>query len=208
MATQPKVVEGSADTAHIAAGELDGADRPMRADARRNYERLVVAAREVFSREGGSASMEAIAREAGVGVGTLYRHFPKRIDVVEAVYQTEVDGLVRTAERVVTELEPWPAVVEFLGAFVRYAHGKRIFLSELREAFEKNPDLKVRSRERIAAAMDLVVGRAQAAGVARADVGGTDLLELVGPMCTNATLTEDQSGRLLAMILDGLRQPS
>ena len=62
------------------------ATRPLRADAQRNYERLIVAARDVFAKQGGSASMEAIAREAGVGVGTLYRHFPQRIDVVEAVY--------------------------------------------------------------------------------------------------------------------------
>ena len=113
----------------------------MRADARRNYERLVAAAREVFAQEGGGASMEAIARRAGVGVGTLYRHFPKRIDVVEAVYRTDVDNLVQTAEQVSAELEPWPAVVAFLEAFVRYAQGKRTFLNELREAFDKNPDL-------------------------------------------------------------------
>src|ERR1700734_3344562 len=97
--------------------EPDGIDRPMRADARRNYERLVAAAREVFAREGGSASMEAIAREAGVGVGTLYRHFPKRIDVVEAVYRTDVDTLVLAAEKAVANLEPWPALVNWLEEF-------------------------------------------------------------------------------------------
>src|SRR5271163_2451191 len=117
-----------------------GADRPMRADARRNYELLVGAAREVFAAEGGGASMEAIARRAGVGVGTLYRHFPKRIDVVEAVYRTDVDNLVHSAEQAVASLEPWPAVVTFLQAFVRYAQGKRTFLNELHEAFDKNPD--------------------------------------------------------------------
>ncbi len=180
--------------------------RPMRADARRNYELLVAAAREVFAREGGGASMEAIARAAGVGVGTLYRHFPKRIDVVEAVYRTDVDNLVHTAEEVAADLEPWPAVVAFLEAFVRYAQGKRTFLNELREAFEKNPDLRVDMVERVQQAMQLVVGRAQEAGVIRTDVNGTDLMQLVGPMCTNATLSEEQSMRLLAMILDGLQK--
>jgi AcrR family transcriptional regulator len=71
-----------------APGEREAGDEgrgTMRADARRNYDRLVTAAREVFSKYGGDASMEAIAKEAGVGVGTLYRHFPKRIDIVEAV---------------------------------------------------------------------------------------------------------------------------
>ncbi len=181
-------------------------DRPMRADARRNYERLVVAARKVFAEEGGQASMEAIAREAGVGVGTLYRHFPKRIDVVEAVYRTDVEQLVQTAERVVADLEPWEAVVAFLEAFVRYAQGKRTFLNELREAFEKNPDLRSQCRERIDCAMNLVFSRAQQAGVVRTDIDGSDIMQLVGPMCTSATLSEDQCTRLLATILDGLHK--
>ena len=84
----------------------EGGDRPMRADARRNYERLVQAARQVFTTHGGDASMEAIAKEAGVGVGTLYRHFPKRIDVVEAVYRTDVDQLVEAADVVSREMSP------------------------------------------------------------------------------------------------------
>jgi AcrR family transcriptional regulator len=185
--------------------EADGS-RPMRADARRNYERLVVAAREVFAREGGSASMEAIARQAGVGVGTLYRHFPARIDIVEAVYRTDVDTLVATATQVDEDLEPWPAVVAFLEAFVRYAQGKRTFLNELHEAFDRDPELRVRMLDRIQEAAQLVVGRAQEAGAVRTDVDGKDVIQLVGPMCTNATLTEDQSMRLLGMILDGLRR--
>jgi len=204
MSRQPSVIDGPA-----AGGEpeVEGR-RPMRADARRNYERLVAAAREVFAREGGEASMEAIARQAGVGVGTLYRHFPKRIDVVEAVYRTDVDTLVHTAEEAVADLEPWPAVVAFLEAFVRYAQGKRTFLNELREAFDKNPDLRLDMLERVEGAMQLVMGPAQDAGVVRTDVSGQDVLQLVGPMCTNATLSEEQSMRLLAMILDGLRKPS
>jgi AcrR family transcriptional regulator len=185
--------------------EGDGG-RPMRADARRNYERLVVAARQVFAREGGSASMEEIARQAEVGVGTLYRHFPTRIDVVEAVYRTDVDTLVHTAERVSDELEPWPAVVAFLEAFVRYAQGKRTFLNELHEAFERDPEMRVRMLDRIEEATQLVIGRAQKAGAIRTDVDGKDVMQLVGPMCTNATLTEDQSMRLLGMILDGLQR--
>jgi AcrR family transcriptional regulator len=184
------------------------APRVLRADAQRNYERLVVAARDVFAKEGGGASMEAIARQAGVGVGTLYRHFPQRIDVVEAVYRDDVDQLVATADQAIADLEPWPAVVAFLEAFARYAQGKRTFLNELHDAFDKHPDLKLRSKERIDDAMDRVVRRAQDAGVIRTDVNGAELMQLVSPMCINATLSEDQSHRLLGMILDGLRHPS
>jgi AcrR family transcriptional regulator len=201
MSRQDSVIEGP-----TAGGEPAIVVRPMRADARRNYERLVVAAREVFAQEGGGASMEAIARQAGVGVGTLYRHFPKRIDIVEAVYRTDVDNLVDTAEKAVADLEPWPAVVTFLEAFVRYAQGKRTFLNELREAFDKNPDLRLDMLERVEGSMELVIGRGQEAGVVRTDVSGHDVMQLVGPMCTNATLSEDQSMRLLTMILDGLRK--
>lgn len=179
--------------------------RPMRADARRNYERLVDAARKVFADQGGGASMEAIAKQAGVGVGTLYRHFPKRIDVVEAVYRDDVDLLVATADRGLTNLDPWGALETWLRAYVEYARGKRVFLSELHEAFEKNPDLKSASRERISAACDRVLRRAQEAGQARTDVDGEDLMQLVSPMCISPTLAPDQGPRLLAMILDGLR---
>jgi AcrR family transcriptional regulator len=185
-----------------------GAGRALRADARRNHERIVAAARTVFAQDGAGASMDAIAREAGVGVGTLYRRFPKRIDVVEAVYRTDVEELVQTAERVVAELEPEPAVVEFLEAFVQYARTKRTLLTELREAFDQNPELRSHSRDRIDAAMDLVIGRAQRAGVVRTDIAPSDLLQLLGPMCTSPTLTDGQYTTLLNLVIDGLRHPS
>jgi AcrR family transcriptional regulator len=184
------------------------AGRPMRADAKRNYERLVSAARTVFAHQGGGASMESIAKEAGVGVGTLYRHFPKRIDVVEAVYREDVDELIDVAESVVVvALEPWPALVAWLEAFVLYASGKRRFLNEPHEAFEKNPDLRVAARERIEEALGIVLTRAQHAGEVRMDIDGPDLMQLLGSMCMSATLTTEQSARLLAMIEDGLRPP-
>ena len=148
--------------------------------------------------------MEAVAREAGVGVGTLYRHFPRRIDLVEAVYRTDVDQVVTTAETAVASLDPWAAVETFIEAFVRYALGKRTFLNELHEAFEKNPDLKLQSRQRLDAAMTLVIERAQRVGVVRTDVSGSDVMQFISPMCMSPTLTADQSERLIPLILDGL----
>ena len=179
--------------------------RPLRADARRNYERLVDAARKVFADQGGGASMEAIAKQAGVGVGTLYRHFPKRIDVVEAVYRDDVDTLVGSADRGLLELEPWAALEGWLRAYIDYGRAKRTFLNELHEAFDKNPNLKPASRERIIAAAGRVLRRAQEAGAARTDIDGDDLMQLVSPMCMSATLTPEQGERLLNMVLDGLR---
>ncbi len=179
-------------------------ERPQRADARRNHELLLVAARELFE-EGADPSMEAIAKRAGVGIGTLYRHFPKRIDVVEAVYRDDVEQVATVAERAVLELDPWEAVDVFMHAFVSYALGKRRFLNELREAFEKNPELKSASRERLDGAVRLVVETAQRAGVVRTDLTSEEIYGLVGSMCMSASLTAEQCERLIDLILDGLR---
>ncbi len=205
MTAQPRSTTATVDDVGIQDDETSA--RPLRADAQRNYDRLVTAARTVFAQEGGGASMESIAREAGVGIGTLYRHFPKRIDIVEAVYREDVDELTSVAESVVADLDPWPALVAWLEAFVRYASSKRRFLSELHEAFEKNPDLRIASRERIEAALGIVLTRAQEAGEVRRDIDGPDLMQLLGSMCMSATLTPEQSSRLLVMIEDGLRPP-
>lgn len=198
--------QGSSETQRETATRSDS--RPMRADARRNYERLLDAARKVFADQGVGASMDAIAKQAGVGVGTLYRHFPKRIDLVEAVYRDDVDVLVGAAERGLAELEPWAALEAWLRAFVDYARAKKTLLNELHEAFEKNPDLRSVSRERIWEACEKVLSRAQRAGGARTGIDGSDLMQLLSPMCMNSTLTNDQGDRLLAMVLDGLRPRS
>jgi len=184
------------------------ADRPLRADARRNRERLVVAARAIFTEQGSGASMEAIAKEAGVGVGTLYRHFPNRLDLVEAVYETDVRELADAAQRVVAELEPWDAVVAFFDAFMRYAQTKQALLAELQQAFEKNPDLRSHARELITSSFDLVIDRAKDAGVVRDDVDGSDLTQLVSPICTNASVPPEQTRRLIGILLDGLKATS
>jgi AcrR family transcriptional regulator len=196
----------SSQTAAPEATEDDlAAGRPMRADARRNYELLVAAAREVFTAQGSEAAMETVARHAGVGVGTLYRHFPRRIDLVEAVYRTDVDRLVAEADALADAPDPWGALHAWLEAFVDYARAKRTFLNELHEAFEKNPQLKVASRERIEGALARVLDRAQDAGVVRRDVDSADVMQLLGSLCMSATLTEGQIERLLEVVEDGLR---
>ena len=188
-------------------GEAESPDveRPLRADARRNRERLVAAAREIFTEHGSGASMEAIAKRAGVGVGTLYRHFPNRFDIVEAVYETDVHELAEAAQRVVAELGPWDAVVAFFDAFMRYAETKQALLTELQQAFEKNPDLRSRARELISSSFDLVIDRAKVAGVVRDDVDGSDLMQLMSPICSNASVPPEQSRRLIGILLDGLK---
>jgi len=180
--------------------------RPMRADARRNYQRLLVAAREVLAERGGEATMEEIAKRADVGVGTLYRHFPRRIDLVEAVYRDDLDLLVALADEVGAGADPWAGLVTWLHGFVRYGQSKRTFLTELHEAFEKNPDLALKSRERLGQAAALVLTRAQQAGVARPDIDHADLMQLVGGMCMARNSSLEQNERLLGLVLDGIRR--
>ena len=181
------------------------AARSMRADARRNYERLVAAARDVFAERGSEASMEEIATRADVGVGTLYRHFPRRIDLVEAVYREDVDGMVALADQVAADRSPWDGLETWLHGFVRYAETKRTFLTELHDAFEKDPSFACDSRERIGGAAATVLLRAQAAGVVRHDLDAADLMQLVGGMCMARNATLEQNQRLLGFLLDGLK---
>lgn len=187
------------------AGDGEPSRRP-RADSIRNRSRILEAAEEVFGTEGLAVPVDRIAERAEVGVGTLYRHFPKRIDIVEAVYRTDVDELVRVAEASVS-LEPWPAMVAWLESFVSYTQTKRTLLTELREAFDKNPEMKLATRDRINTALDSVLRRAQAVGAVRDDVDAADVMQIIGPMCTSPTVLPDQAERLLTMILDGLRPP-
>src|SRR4051795_8994797 len=104
--------------------------RPKRADALRNYEKLVAAAREAFTEADRSASLEDIARRAGVGIGTLYRNFPTRSDLVEAVYVDEVEALARSAGELAA-LEPWEALTSWLRRFVDYVATKQALAEEL-----------------------------------------------------------------------------
>ena len=102
-------------------------ERPHRADARRNFDALLIAARDTFAEQGANASLEEIARRAGVGIGTLYRHFPTRQDLFEAVYVGEVEELVKAAADV-ADREPWDAFEAWLERFVTYIATKRAIL--------------------------------------------------------------------------------
>lgn len=190
---------------HGAMTSPAAAPRAMRADARRNRARLVAAAREEFAERAHEAAIEDIARRAGVGVGTLYRHFPRRIDLVEAVYAEEIDTLVESADEAVALADPYAGLSRWMQAYARYAMNKRNLLKELQEAFERDPGLRLRLREQLVGSADRVLHRAQAAGVVRADVSGDDLLRLVGGICMAATGTVEQNERLLEVVLAGLR---
>src|ERR1022692_1733820 len=106
------------------------ARRPKRADARRNYDTLIEAARAAFTENGAEASLEEVARRAGVGIGTLYRHFPTRQALLEATYLEEVQALCESAEQLIAA-DPWQALIGWLNRFAEYASTKKALSSEL-----------------------------------------------------------------------------
>ncbi|SCF00913.1 transcriptional regulator, TetR family [Micromonospora coriariae] len=179
------------------------ARRPKRADARRNYDALIAAARDAFAEHGAAASLEDVARRAGVGIGTLYRNFPSRRHLFEAVYVEEVRALSRSAEDL-AELPPWDALVAWLHRFVAYVATKRALAEELLH----DSEIFRSCRTEIYAAGEPLMSRAQAAGVVRDDIGFDDVVRLISGLTMAQFPSPDQRDRVLGVALDGLRPPA
>jgi AcrR family transcriptional regulator len=178
--------------------------RPKRADARRNYDKLIEAARGEFTEIGTDASLENIARRAGVGIGTLYRHFPSRQDLLEATYLEEVEALCASAGEF-AELEPWDALVGWLNRFASYASTKKALSAELLATIGMESEIFSMCHAAIFTAGEPLLARAQAAGVVRADVTFSDVVRLVSGILMVRFAEPDQINRVLAVALDGLR---
>jgi AcrR family transcriptional regulator len=189
----------NADTAHDVTPT-----RPKRADAQRNYDKLIAAAREAFSEDGASAALEDIARRAGVGIGTLYRNFPRRQDLLEAVYVGEFEAIAASAADF-DGLEPWEALSGWLHEFVRYAATKKEIAGQLLAYIDADADLFKRSRAAVTSTGDRLVGRAQDAGVVRKDVSFYEIGRLVAGISVIHGSTPEEIGRILDVALDGLR---
>ncbi|MGW4460680.1 TetR/AcrR family transcriptional regulator [Micromonospora sp. NPDC004704] len=174
--------------------------RPKRADALRNYENLVSAARDAFAEHGSSASLEDIARRAQVGIGTLYRHFPTRRDLFEAVYVDEVEALSRSASDL-ADAPPWDALVGWLHRVVGYIATKRALAEELLH----DSEIFQRCRTEVYDAGRPLLVRAQSAGVVRPDTNIDDVMRLVSGITMIKVSEPGQLDRVLDMALDGLR---
>jgi AcrR family transcriptional regulator len=178
--------------------------RPKRADARRNYEKLLEAAGAAFADNGTAASLEDIARRAGVGIGTLYRHFPTRQALLEAVYVDEVEEMSAKANDL-GDLEPWDALVTWLRQFVRYAATKRALADEMLNTIDAEAPVFVSCRAAITAAGDMLLQRAQEAGDVRPDTNFTDVGRMIAGIASIRTADPGQIDRILDIALDGLR---
>src|SRR3954451_16190757 len=139
-------------------------NRPKRADALRNYEKLLAAAREAFTEADRSASLEDIARRAGVGIGTLYRNFPTRADLVEAIYVDEVEALSRRAAEY-ADLDPWEALTAWLQRFVGYVATKQALADELFAIAERDGAVFAGCRAMLHSAGEPLLRRAQDEGI-------------------------------------------
>ena len=181
--------------------------RKPRADAARNRERVLEAAKAVFSAGGADASLEAVARGAGVGIGTLYRHFPTREALYEAVYRREVEQLGDLAEQLKNEAKPVDALRRWLRSNVEFVATKKGMSAALALAAHGSAELHSYTFDRLTGAVGALLDRAVAAGEIRSDVSPEDLLRALVGMC----YMHDQPGwqstvlRLLDVFVDGLR---
>jgi AcrR family transcriptional regulator len=175
--------------------------RPQRASSRRNFESLLAAAREVFAADGVNGSLEEIARRAGVGIGTLYRHFPTRQALFEAVYLDEVEDFSRVADEL-GDHDPWDALEIWLRRFVGYATTKKAIY----EALNIDSPMFAACVDRIRRTGGPLLERAQDAGKARPDVGFEDVRYLINGV-SGANFADDaQRERVLTMALDGIKR--
>ena len=187
----------------------ESAKRP-RADALRNRERLLEAAKAEFSAGGPNASLEAVARRAGVGIGTLYRHFPARETLFEAVYRREVEHLADLAEQLGTEAAPVDALRRWMRSNVEFVATKRGMSAALALAATASPDLSAYTFDSLTRAVGTLLRRAVEAGEVRADISPEDLLRALVGLC----YMHDQPGwqdkvlRLVDVFVDGLCRPS
>ena len=188
---------------------IEPARRP-RADAVRNRERVLAAAKAVFSKGGADASLEAVAKRAAVGIGTLYRHFPTREALFEAVYRREVQQLSELAEHLKDETSPVEALRRWLHSDIELVATKKGMAAALALAVHGRSKLYADSLERLAKAAGVLLDRAVAAGEIRSDVSPKDLLRALVGMC----YMHDQPGwqasvvRLVDIFVDGLRLPA
>ncbi|MEZ2329783.1 TetR/AcrR family transcriptional regulator [Mesorhizobium sp. RCC_202] len=183
------------------------APKAMRADAQRNRDKLVEVAAQTFAADGVDASLEEIAKRAGVGIGTLYRHFPTREHLVEVVYRREVEGLCHAAEELAREHPADVALELWMQRFVDYIATKRGLATSLRLLLTTNSTLFSDTSGRVSGAMRSLIEAAAAAGKIRADVDASDVMHALGGIYSapNTPDWRDRSGRLVKLLMDGLR---
>jgi AcrR family transcriptional regulator len=206
------VHQGRSEAAATAAAPEDAAvseePRPMRADAARNHEKILVAAEEIFALDGVSVPIDLVAERAGVGIGTLYRHFPTKESLYEAIVVTRLSSLLAAADGLEDDPNPGEALFTFLREFARQAAAKQDLFEALSQAGIDFKSQFADQVEMMVQRVDRLRQRAADAGDIRADVQTTDILNLVMGSCHAAghvsVKDDDCLQRLVGIVLDGL----
>jgi Transcriptional regulator len=185
---------------------MDSAPRKVRADAQRNRDHLVAVARHAFSAGADGVSLEAIAREAGVGIGTLYRHFPTRESLVEAVYRTELADVCDSAAELLREHDPEEALRLWMDVYAGFVATKRGMAETLRSVLSSGAIASSETRQRITHAIQTILDTGAAAGSLRDDVHAEDVAaSLVGVfLATPDPAQSEQAQRMLDLLFAGI----
>jgi AcrR family transcriptional regulator len=181
--------------------------RPLRADARRNRDRLLDAAVRAFSTDGAEVTLDAVAKDAGVGIGTLYRHFPTREALVEAAYRNELARLCGAVPELLRDLPADQATRTWMDHFVDYMATKRGMAGALGAVIASGGNPFAQSRDLLLTAIGTLLRAGAADGTVRSDVGPADVLVGLSGVTLAAgdPAKRDQAGRLLDLLMDGLR---
>jgi len=182
-------------------------ERPLRADAQRNRDRLLAAATEAFVEDGEDVALEAVAARAGVGIGTFYRHFPSRDALVVAAYQHEVDALCAAAADLLATQPADDALRAWTQRFADYIATKRRMGNALRSAAASDSPLFAATRERIIGALQLLLEAGAASGTLRSDVDPRDFMRIINGIwyLPDGPRWREDVGRMLELVIDGLR---
>ncbi|MEC3953683.1 helix-turn-helix domain-containing protein [Nocardia sp. CDC153] len=179
--------------------------KPMRADARRNYERIVTTAQQAFAELGPEVALEEIARRAGVGIGTLYRHFPSREVLIEAVYRTNIEQLSQRARELLEIHSGADAFEYWLREQVAWVMANRVLATTLKAGMDHDTPVFQLCRTSIMDAATILIDAARDAGAIRSDVEPRDLLRFGHGIGVACEATPEAAERMLAITLDGLR---
>ncbi|MDE9365358.1 TetR/AcrR family transcriptional regulator [Luteipulveratus sp. YIM 133132] len=181
--------------------------KPMRADAARNRDKLLRVATQAFIDRGAEASLDQIARDAGVGIGTLYRHFPTREDLVMAVYARQIDSLRERSQQLLAEYEPAEALHQWMLGFVDFYAVKNGMVTLLRSMMQASPDAFAEARASMRESAERVLRPAAEAGAIRSDVGAEEVLRALGGICLAGPnpSSSDATRTLVDLVFDGLR---
>lgn len=204
----PAARDDEAALADEGAAVWDEPPAGMRADARRSRAKLLQAATEAFATRGAEAPLEDIARRAGVGIGTLYRHFPTRLDLQSAVFLSQVKGICAQADDLLLQSPAEQAFAAWVRLLTGYMITKRGLSKALVDTLGRDSELISSCSLAMRETVERLLKHAQEAGVVRADVSALDVLRLVHGIGVATERAPEDADRLLSLMLDGLRRPA